>query len=112
MVELTGTLDRGGAVLRYHDSGGSGRPVVFLHGAGMDHTAFTAQGEAVRDGGRRIVLVDQRGHGASVLADGARFRAADALADLGALIEELGLERPVLVGHSMGGNLPQSFMWS
>ncbi len=110
MVELTETLDRGDAVIRYHDSGGSGRPVVLLHGAGMDHTSFAAQAEAVQDAGYRSVLVDQRGHGCSALADGIRFTADDALADLGALIDELRLDRPVLVGHSMGGNLSQAFV--
>lgn len=110
MVELTGALERDDAVIRYHDSGGTGEPVVFLHGAGMDHTSFAAQAEAVRDAGYRSVLVDQRGHGRSELADGARFRAEDALADLGALCDELRLDRPVLVGHSMGGNLSQSFV--
>lgn len=110
MTELTETLVRADAVIRYRDSGGSGRPVVFLHGAGMDHTSFTAQAKAVRDAGLRTVLLDQRGHGASVLADGVSFTAADALADLVALIEELRLELPILVGHSMGGNLAQSYV--
>lgn len=109
MGELTRTLERPGAVIRFRDSGGSGRPVVFLHGAGMDHTSFAAQAAAARDAGYRAVLVDQRAHGLSPLAQGARFTAADALDDLVALIEDLELDRPVLVGHSMGGNLAQSF---
>jgi len=110
MVELTGALNRGDAVIRYHDSGGSGRSVLLLHGAGMDHASFAAQAEAVRDAGSRSVLVDQSGHGSSVLADGTRFTADDAVAHAGALIDALQLDRPVLVGHSMGGNLSQSFV--
>src|SRR5690606_16793891 len=109
MGGLTRTLERPGAVIRFRDSGGSGRPVVFLHGAGMDHTSFAAQAAAARDAGYRAVLVDQRAHGLSPLAHGVRFTAADALADLVALIEDLELDRPVLIGHSMGGNLAQSF---
>src|SRR5690606_33642695 len=91
MGELTRTLERPGAVIRFRDSGGSGRPVVFLRGAGMDHTSFAAQAAAARDAGYRAVLVDQRAHGLSPLAQGARFTAADALDDLVALIDDLEL---------------------
>lgn len=110
MAKPVESLDRGDAILRYRDGGGPGRPVVFLHGAGMDHTSFVEQAKAVQDAGYRTVLVDQRGHGESALAEGVRFTAADALADLAALIEGLGLEHPILVGHSMGGNVSQAFV--
>ena len=103
-------LERGTATIRYVDRGGSGRPVVFTHGAGMDAASFAAQAEAVQDAGFRSIRWDLRAHGASTLAAGARFTARDALGDLGALIDELRLESPVLVGHSLGGNLSQAFV--
>ncbi|UNK69925.1 alpha/beta hydrolase [Microbacterium sp. H1-D42] len=106
---LDRTLQRPGAGIRYRDSG-DGRAVVFLHGAGMDHTMFAAQAAAVQSAGRRVVLWDLRGHGESELGAGIRFTASDALDDLGALLDTLELADPVLVGHSLGGNLAQAFV--
>ena len=110
MISLDRTLHRTGASIRYGDGGGDGRPVVFLHGAGMDHTMFLAQAEAVQAVGHRAVLCDLRGHGESELSTGVRFAAADAIADLAALLDALELHRPVLIGHSLGGNLAQAFV--
>lgn len=110
MTSLDRTIQRPGASIRYHDGGGTGRPVVFLHGAGMDHTMFLAQAEAVQAAGFRAVLCDLRGHGRSEMSAGIRFTPNDALADLGALLDALKLDRPVLIGHSLGGNLAQAFV--
>jgi pimeloyl-ACP methyl ester carboxylesterase len=52
---------------------------------------------------RAVVLWDYRGHGSSSVVGPAQRVDMDQLArDLGAVIRELGLERPVLFGHSMG----------
>ncbi|MFE6995506.1 alpha/beta fold hydrolase [Microbacterium sp. NPDC057659] len=107
---MTGILERGTATIRYVDGRGTGRPVVFTHGAGMDGESFAAQAQAVQDVGYRGIRWDLRGHGASALAAGTRFTAEDALADLGALIDALHLEQPILVGHSLGGNLSQAYV--
>ncbi|MEW9552514.1 alpha/beta fold hydrolase [Nonomuraea sp. NPDC050783] len=109
MVNLTSTLALHGCALHYADSGGDGVPVVFSHGAGADHVMFEAQFEYVRAQGHRVVMWDLRGHGASRPA-GAGFTAERAIADLRALIEHLALDRPVLVGQSLGGNLGQAFV--
>ncbi|RSN11545.1 alpha/beta hydrolase [Nonomuraea sp. WAC 01424] len=110
MVKLTGNLRRPDAELRFADRGGDGPAVVFTHGAGMDHTMFEAQADALGQAGHRTVLWDLRGHGESAQHPGARFTAAGALADLAALLDKLGIDRPVLVGHSLGGNLSQTFV--
>lgn len=109
MISLDRTLHRPGASIRLGDSGGAADAVVFVHGAGMDHTMFRAQAEAVRAAGYRVVLWDLRGHGQSTLSTGIRFTADDAFADLAALLDALELDRPVLIGHSLGGNLVQAF---
>ncbi|GAA3030533.1 alpha/beta hydrolase [Streptosporangium longisporum] len=89
---------------------GAGEPVVVLtHGAGVDHSMFDAQAASLGRRGARVILWDMRGHGRSTLADGSRFTAVDALGDLGALLAECGVDAPVLVGHSLGGNLVQAF---
>ncbi|MBN6039613.1 alpha/beta fold hydrolase [Amycolatopsis sp. 195334CR] len=84
--------------------------MVLTHGAGMSHEAFAAQAIALREAGRHVVLWDLRAHGDSALTPGTRFTAEDALADLVALLDHLELERPVLVGHSLGGNLSQALV--
>lgn len=107
MVNLSSTLSLQGCALRYDDSGGDGVPLVFSHGAGADHVMFDAQREHLRAQGYRVVIWDMRGHGLSRPA-GVRFTAEQAIADLRALIEHLALDRPVLVGQSLGGNLSQA----
>ncbi|MFC7103255.1 alpha/beta fold hydrolase [Nonomuraea rubra] len=104
---MSGKLSVRGCDLRYADSGGDGVPVVFSHGAGADHVMFEAQWEHLRGLGCRVVAWDLRGHGLSRPA-GVPFTAEQAMADLYALIGHLGLDRPVLVGQSLGGNLGQA----
>ncbi|GAA0947139.1 alpha/beta hydrolase [Actinocorallia libanotica] len=92
--------------MRYADSGGDGVPVVLLHGAGADHTMYAAQNDALVAAGFRTVLLDLRGHGSSrpnTVASNAELLTAD----VEALVSHLGLRRPALVGHSLGGNLAQ-----
>ncbi|MEV0247428.1 alpha/beta hydrolase [Nocardia sp. NPDC050712] len=96
-----------GCGIRYADSGGPGPAVVFTHGAGLDSGMFDPQVAALRDAGIRTVGWDMRGHGAS-RPSAVGFTAERALSDLNALIDHLGLQRPVLVGHSIGGNLAQA----
>lgn len=125
MVNLTATLPRPGTSIRFADSGGPGRPVVLSHGAGADHTMFESQLPALRAAGYRVIVWDLRGHGASVLSAGTRFTAEDALDDLAALLGQIRSDqvppdefrsddpvpgRPVLVGHSLGGNLSQALV--
>lgn len=111
MVNLTGSLDRAGCVLRYADSEGSGDAVVLTHGAGADRHMFDAQFEALAASGQRAVMWDMRGHGESS-PNNEPFTAELALQDLSALIEHLNLSRPVLAGHSLGGNLSQALVRS
>ncbi|GAA1329366.1 alpha/beta fold hydrolase [Saccharothrix algeriensis] len=103
-------LRRDGAVLRYRDLPGPRRPVVFVHGAGMDHRMFDAPALALHRAGHRVILWDLRGHSGSDLGTGVRFTATAAFADLVALLDHLAVRRPVLVGHSLGGNLAQALV--
>ncbi|MEV4176331.1 alpha/beta hydrolase [Nonomuraea sp. NPDC049709] len=109
MVNLPSALSLQGCALRYADSGGDGVPLVFSHGAGADHVMFDAQREHFQARGYRVVTWDLRGHGLSRPA-GARLSAERAIADLRTLIDHLGLDRPVLVGQSLGGNLGQAIV--
>ena len=107
-------LIRPDATLSYLLDGPAGGPtVVLLHGATLDGHAWAAQVAALRDR-YRVVVPDLRGHGASVM-DG-RFTFDDAVADVLALLYELGLDAaagvPVaLVGLSLGGNIAQEIAY-
>ncbi|MDR7186399.1 MULTISPECIES: alpha/beta hydrolase [Microbacterium] len=80
---------------------GPGAPTVLLvHGVTASHLAWPFVVERLP--GVRIVAPDLRGRGRSNGIDGAAGMAAHA-ADLSALLGALGIDRTVVVGHSMGG---------
>ncbi len=89
------------------DVPGPRRAILLTHGAGMNRDSFDTVASALIERGHRVITWDLRGHGRSTLAHGTRFRAEDALDDLFALTADLAIERPILVGHSLGGNLSQ-----
>lgn len=101
-------MTRPGADIAFGDSGGQGPVVVLSHGAGLDHSTFDAQSDSLQRQGYRVITWDLRGHGRSELAPGVSFRALDAVADLLALLDECGADAPVLIGHSLGGNIAQA----
>ncbi|GAB2505104.1 alpha/beta fold hydrolase [Nocardia heshunensis] len=94
------TLDIAGRTLSYLDSGGTGRPLIALHGHMSDAESFTGLAERLADGWRLIAL-DQRGHGHSDRP--ADYSREGYVADVAALLDHLGLESAVLLGHSVGG---------
>lgn len=79
---------------------GQGPPIVMIHGLAGQMRNFAAVAEQLQ-GEHRIVLIDRPGCGHSP------GRGADSLGDqaalIAALIDELGLDRPLIVGHSLGG---------
>src|ERR1700712_3590724 len=88
-----------GAALNVTDEG-TGRPIVLLHGVCMNQ-GFFAHNIAPLAEQHRVVAVDFRGHGGSPpAADGHTL--AQYARDVRALLELLELERPVVVGWSMG----------
>jgi pimeloyl-ACP methyl ester carboxylesterase len=90
--------------LAYDDNGGgaSDPPFLFIHGWCCDRSYFAPQADHF---GRhhRVVSVDQRGHGASPAAVDDDYSVPTLAADAAAVIEATALDRPVVVGHSLGG---------
>lgn len=95
---------RDGVRLVYHATGpgAAARSYLFVHGWCCDHSYFAPQAEFVSKAGARAVSLDLRGHGESDCPEGP-YPIEQFADDTAALIEELGLEAPVVVGHSMGG---------
>ncbi|MFC8900559.1 alpha/beta fold hydrolase [Streptomyces cinereoruber] len=96
------TVERDGVRLSCRDWGGSGTPVVLLHGLAGHAGEWDAVARDLSPR-HRVVAVDQRGHGASERRPRDVSRAAY-VADVVAVLEGLGLRRPVLVGQSLGGH--------
>jgi pimeloyl-ACP methyl ester carboxylesterase len=97
----------GGLKLSYREWSGQGAPIAFLHGLASNARIWDQV--AARLAPRfRVVAVDQRGHGQSDKPpDGYDFETV--VADASAAFERLGIVRPVLVGHSWGGNVALHF---
>lgn len=82
---------------------GRGSPVVLIHGLGDDHRAWRRTlPDLMLD--RRVILYDLRGHGGTSLGE-PDSTLAQLGGDLAALLEEIGLDRPLLAGFSLGGTV-------
>jgi pimeloyl-ACP methyl ester carboxylesterase len=82
---------------------GEGRPILFIHGLGgwlqqLSHPLFERLG-----GNYRLISLDRPGSGYSTRAKGLTGRLPEQADQLAAFIDALGLDRPMLVGHSLGG---------
>lgn len=103
---MTDHLELDGCRLAYDDVG-RGIPVVLSHGAGADRRMFDAQVPYLVEHGFRVVRWDLRLHGESRPST-VPVTPERLVADLRALAAHLRLDRPVLVGQSLGGNLSQA----
>lgn len=79
-----------------------------LHGLGATGGLNWAGSQTVLRDRFRTVTVDHRGHGRGIRTR--RFRLEDCADDAAAVIDALGLERPLVVGYSMGGPIA-SLLW-
>jgi pimeloyl-ACP methyl ester carboxylesterase len=96
------TLQRDGVRLAYTQAGTGAPPLVFLHGWAGDHTVFTLQ-FAHFSQTHRTIVVDLRGHGQSDKPE-QNYTMAGFAEDIAWLCYHLGVTKPFIVGHSMGGN--------
>lgn len=75
--------------------------IVILHGIFGSSDNWLTVGKTIAERGYRVISVDQRNHGHSPRS--AQFDYPSMAADLHELLTDMGLEKPVLLGHSMGG---------
>jgi pimeloyl-ACP methyl ester carboxylesterase len=80
---------------------GTGRPVIFLHGFGTSLDTWRFVVETFQDD-YRLVLLDLKGHGLSDRPRDEMYAAQDQARVVRGLIDYLGLENVVIVGHSFG----------
>lgn len=83
----------------------NGRTVVLLHGKNFCAATFERQIAALSEAGFRVVAVDQIGFCKSSKPEGYQFSFHQLAANTNALLTSLGIEKAVVLGHSMGGML-------
>ena len=87
----------------YRDWGGSGQAVVLLHGLASNCRIWDLVAPILSRQLRTLAL-DQRGHGRSFKPD-TGYDFSTVVSDLDGFISAVGIENPVLVGHSWGGDV-------
>ncbi len=85
----------------HYSEAGLGMPVVLLHGFPLSSGIWRQQQRQLSDL-YRVITPDLRGHGESPAPEGT-YAMADLAGDVIALLDSLGIQKAVFLGHSMGG---------
>lgn len=85
---------------------GQGKPIIILHGLFGSSDNWLTIGKALADH-HKIYLIDQRNHGQSFHSDEFNYQAM--AADLKDFITTHHIEKPFIIGHSMGGKVAMNF---
>lgn len=101
---MTESVERDGVELAYDAAGRGDPPIVFVHGWSCDRSYFAPQYEHF-SARHAVASVDLRGHGESGRPEpGTGVYEIDTFADdVLAVAAALGYDRPVVIGHSLGG---------
>ena len=90
-----------------HDLDPKKPTVVFVHGAGLDHSWFGLQSRYFGYHGRNVLALDLPGHGRS---EGPPLESIEAMADwVSNVLKNLKIEKASIVGHSMGSLVALEF---
>src|SRR5688500_14076654 len=87
----------------YYETHGAGRPMILLHGGLMSGEMFGPILPSLAER-HQVIAVDLQGHGRTADIDrpiDIRLMADD----IAALIDHLGLEKPDVIGYSLGGGV-------
>jgi 3-oxoadipate enol-lactonase len=104
------TANVNGVKLHYEDVGSGDKTILLVHGFPLGSKLWEGQIEALQDG-CRIIAPDLRGYGSSDAPDDIESYSLELYGDdLAALLDELGIDKVVYVGLSMGGYLAFPFL--
>jgi pimeloyl-ACP methyl ester carboxylesterase len=87
---------------------GQGFPLVFVHGFTTTSEFWREQAEEFSQA-YHVIRINLPGHGASPAPTSRRYRLEDFVEDVNRVFRELGIEKAVLIGLSMGGIVAQKF---
>ncbi len=102
-----GYVNSNGLKIHYYRTGGDKPKVIFNHGAGDDGLCWTHVVKEIKND-YDVIMTDARGHGKTDSGKG-DYSTAQRVADLAGLIQVLGLDRPVIGGHSVGADTAMNF---
>ncbi|MCA9836172.1 MAG: alpha/beta hydrolase [Trueperaceae bacterium] len=94
-----GDVDSSGVKIHYYRTGGEGPKLILLHGITDNGLCWPEVTEALGEK-YDIIMLDARGHGLSDHA--ASYLPKDHVADVDAVMENLGIAKAAVLGHSMG----------
>ncbi len=100
------TVDVNGIQLAY-DRRGKGTPLVLLHGYPLDHHLWDEIAPLLEDT-FDLILPDLRGFGESSTVD-SFYAMEDFASDIAGLLDQLGIQKAAIAGHSMGGYVALAF---
>jgi pimeloyl-ACP methyl ester carboxylesterase len=96
-------VDAGGIKTHFVARGKSGPPIVFVHGFGSCTYSWRRNLEPIAAKGFRTYAIDVKGFGLTAKPRDGQYHLAAFADHLLAFLDAKGIERPVLVGNSMGG---------
>ncbi|HEY8567246.1 MAG TPA: alpha/beta hydrolase [Beijerinckiaceae bacterium] len=106
------SFDSHGVRIAYIDAppeGGAGEPVLLIHGFASNHAVNwvnTLWVKALTTAGRRVIALDNRGHGESAkLHDPAAYESSIMAEDAARLLDHLDIARADVIGYSMGARI-------
>ena len=102
-TKATGKYAKVNGLNLYYETHGAGRPLILLHGGLMSNETFGPVLQQLAQS-HQVIAPDLQGHGRTADID----RPIDAglmAGDIVALIDHLGLDKPDLVGYSLGGGV-------
>ncbi|WP_322517645.1 alpha/beta fold hydrolase [Rhodopseudomonas palustris] len=102
------SFDHGGVSIAYLDDG-EGDPIVLVHGFASNKNVnwvYPSWLSELKRAGRRVVALDNRGHGeSSKLYDPADYGLTTMAGDVVALMDHLSIDRADVMGYSLGGRI-------
>ncbi len=99
---LSEYVNTNGTKIHYQRTGGDKPSIVLAHGFSDNGPCWVALVPVLRED-YDVIMYDARGHGLSDAPE-TGYSTEDRVADLAGLIHALGLEKPILMGHSMGAS--------
>jgi pimeloyl-ACP methyl ester carboxylesterase len=87
----------------------NGKTIVLLHGKNFCGATWESVISALRDAGYRVIVPDQIGFCKSSKPELYQFSLHQLAANTRTLLDKLGVEKPIVMGHSMGGMLAMRY---
>jgi pimeloyl-ACP methyl ester carboxylesterase len=99
--------------IAFIDTEGEGEPILLIHGFASNHSVNwvnTLWTKTLTASGRRVIALDNRGHGQSQkLYEPAAYDPVLMAKDAENLLDHLGIEKADIMGYSMGGRIAAHF---